>query len=84
MGITEKILLLVVIIVINAIGARKMQDAAVLKGYGENYHIWALCFWLGILGYLYVLALPDLVTQSQNQQIIKLLSNGDVQNEKLS
>lgn len=32
-------------------------------------------FWLGIIGYIYVLSLPDKVTQSQNQQIIELLKN---------
>ncbi|MFR6560924.1 MAG: hypothetical protein ACLUR5_02100 [Eubacterium ventriosum] len=46
-----------------------------MKGYGKEIHAWAWCFWLGIIGYIYVLSLPDKVTQSQNQQIIELLKN---------
>lgn len=71
------IILLIAWVTINGIGAQKMKEAAILKGYGDDYHIWALCFWLGIFGYLYTMALPDLVTQGQNQQIIKLLNQGE-------
>ncbi len=78
------IVVLIVIIVINGIGAKKMQDACILKGYGEDYHIFAFCFWLGIFGYLYAMTLPDLITQGQNQQIIKLLNQGESRNEKVS
>lgn len=60
-------------LIIDAIGALFMRNAAILKGYGDDDHIWAICFWLGIFGYLYVIALPDKITQSQNQQIIELL-----------
>lgn len=62
-----------VFIIIDAIGAYLMRNAAVLKGYGDDYHIFAYCFWLGLFGYLYVISLPDLVSQSQNQQIIDIL-----------
>ena len=54
----------------NAIGAYLMKGAAIQKGYGEDIHVWAICFFLGIFGYLYIIALPDKVVQSQNQQII--------------
>ena len=30
-----------------------------MKGYGPEMHCFAMCFWLGILGCLYVIALPD-------------------------
>lgn len=73
MGIGTVILLLVIMLVIQAIGAVLMSKAAIAKGYGENDHIWAICFFLGVFGYLYVVALPDKVTQSQNQKIIELL-----------
>lgn len=53
--------------------AKQMANVAAMKGYGKEIHAWAWCFWLGILGYIYVLSLPDKVTQSQNQQIIELL-----------
>ena len=62
-----------VFIISDAIGAYLMRNAAVLKGYGGDYHIFAYCFWLGLFGYLYVISLPDLVSQSQNQQIIDIL-----------
>lgn len=59
--------------------AKLMADTAVMKGYNAaDMHLWAICFWLGIFGYLYVLSLPDKIVQEQNQQIIKLLE------EKLS
>lgn len=53
--------------------AKQMANVAAMKGYGKEIHAWAWCFWLGIIGYIYVLSLPDKVTQSQNQQIIELL-----------
>ena len=84
------ILILMVLLVIQAIGALLMRNAAVAKGYGDEVHAWAACFWLGILGYLYVIALPDKVAQSQNQQLIdqnqQLISErmASVHNDKLS
>ncbi len=67
-----------IILCINAIGAALMKNAAVMKGYGDDLHAWAICFWLGIFGYLYIIALPDKVLQEQNQQIITLLGkNGE-------
>lgn len=50
-----------------------MSEVAAMKGYGDEVHAWAWCFWLGIFGYIYVLSLPDKVTQEQNQRIIELL-----------
>ena len=54
---------LLALAIVNAIGATLMKKAAVLKGYGEDYHIWAACFWLGGFGYLYTIALPDKIAQ---------------------
>ena len=48
-----------VILAINLIVARKFEDVAFKKGYDEDVHSYAMCFWLGIIGYLYVIALPD-------------------------
>ena len=45
--------------IVNAIIASKFEDVAYLKGYGQDIHSFAMCFWLGILGCLYVIALPD-------------------------
>ena len=64
----------IVILLINALCAYFMKQSAVMKGYGEDSRIWAICFWCGLFGYLYVISLPDKIQQNQNQQIIELLS----------
>lgn len=70
----ETILIILVIagIVVNFIGATLMSNAAVMKGHGPEAHVFAACFWLGIIGCIYVAALPDKIIQSQNQKIIEL------------
>jgi len=41
--------------------ASKMCEVAEDKGYNsKENHIFAICFWFGLFGYLYVIALPDL------------------------
>lgn len=67
-------LIAVVLLLVNALCAYFMKQSAVMKGYGEDSHIWAICFWCGLFGYLYVISLPDKIQQNQNQQIIELLS----------
>lgn len=67
------ILSVVIAIVIQAIFATFMKKVAVRKGYGDDIHAWAMCFWLGLFGGIYIIALPDLILQSQNQRIIELL-----------
>lgn len=69
------IFLLCSILLIHFIFANLMQKVAARKGYGNNAHAWAMCFWLGIVGGIYVIALPDLIRQNQNQQMIELLKN---------
>ena len=76
------ILAVIVATCVNAVGAFFMRNAAIEKGYGDDIHAWAACFWLGIFGYLYVIALPDKILQSQNQQIIDLM-RGE-KNEQMS
>ncbi len=66
-------LVIIGLLVVNGFLAKQMANVAAMKGYGEEIHAWAWFFWLGIIGYIYVLSLPDKVTQSQNQQIIELL-----------
>ncbi len=39
--------------------ACNMQRIVEKKGY-KDLRVVALCFWLGLIGYLYVIALPDL------------------------
>ena len=73
MEIFLAVLAIVVGITINFIIATMMSNVAVMKGYGKEVHAFAACFWLGIIGCIYVTALPDKIVQSQNQKIIELL-----------
>lgn len=70
------ILLIALPIVINVIVAKKFEQIAIWKGY-TDVHAFAMCFWLGIVGYLYVIALPnithDRISLSQNKTIINFL-----------
>ncbi len=55
------IVAIAIAIIILCFMASKMCEVASLKGYDPaKKHIFAICFWLGIFGYFYVLALPDL------------------------
>ena len=55
------IVAIAIAIIILCFVASKMCEVASSKGYEPaKKHIFAICFWLGIFGYFYVLALPDL------------------------
>ena len=66
---------IVVAVIFNAFVASMLEDAAQRKGYGKEVHAFAICFWLGIFGCLYVIALPDLKQQKKLNKIVELLSN---------
>lgn len=51
---------IVVVLFINYIVAKKFEKIAFQKGYDDSIHSFAMCFWLGLIGYLYVIALPNL------------------------
>lgn len=72
------VVVLIVLLVINLIGAGKMSDVAYAKGYDDSIHAFAMCFWLGIIGYLYVIALPDIEARRKQDAIIELLKNNEV------
>ena len=38
--------------------AKQFQEVAKAKGYHASKYFW-ICFWLGFVGYLLVIALPD-------------------------
>ncbi len=61
------LLVILVWIIIAAAVASKMQSIAEEKGSKERY--WAWCFWLGPVGYLMVLALPDYVAREKLENI---------------
>ncbi len=68
-----------VVIGISAFVAGKMNEIAHNKGYDDSIHAWAMCFWLGWIGYIYVLALPDLIARQNQQDILSALSSGNSQ-----
>lgn len=68
------ILVIVIYLIIGFIIGKAMENAAADKGYGTEAHAFAMCFWLGVIGCIYVAALPDKIQQKQNQKIIDLLS----------
>ena len=77
MGVMRFIILLISLAVLFWV-ALKMVDVAEDKGYDYcTGRIFALCFLFNIVGYLYVIALPDLKLQRQNEKIIELLTNID-------
>ena len=65
--------LVVFYFVCNVIMAKTMEKIARQKGYGEEFNCFMMCFWLGTIGCLYVIALPDLKQREQLDRIIELL-----------
>lgn len=57
----------VVALIIDYIIAKEFADIAAGKGYHESKYFW-YCFLLGIVGYLLVIALPDIRHKSQTKQ----------------
>ena len=72
--IVVAIVVIILLWKLNEIIASHMEEAAAKKGYGEEAHVYKMCFWLGAIGYLYTIALPDLNQQKKLDKIIKLLA----------
>ena len=56
--------------------SKKFEKIAFDKGYDVSIHSFAMCFWLGIIGYLYVIALPIKIagkSQAQDGDILATL-----------
>lgn len=74
MNILILILFIMLLLGVNYLSANKMTSVAFEKGYDvrdvHSLHVFAWCFWLPLVGYLYVIALPDLRLRSQNAEII--------------
>ena len=61
--------------IINFIIANAMQNVAFTKGYDSSAHAFAFSFWLGVAGWFYVIALPDLVSRKNQELILNELQN---------
>ena len=57
--------------------AKKFEQIVFAKGYGTELNAYYMCFWLGIVGYLYVIALPnaklDNIELKQQKRILEML-----------
>lgn len=70
MGIVLILIILAVVILISYIAASAFDEIAVSKGYPPMSYFW-YCFWLGLAGWLMVVALPDRTAKPSNQTVIK-------------
>ena len=57
--------------------AKKFEQIVFAKGYGTELKAYYMCFWLGIVGYLYVILLPnaklDNIELKQQKRILEML-----------
>ena len=58
MSITIYILIAIVYLILDYYIAKWFSEAAEAKGYHDSKYFW-ICFFLGFIGYLLVIALPD-------------------------
>lgn len=61
-----------VVLAVNFLFATLMNNIAVNKGH-ENSHAFVLVFLFGVIGMLFVIALPDLKAQAQRDDILTIL-----------
>ena len=64
------------IIFISHIIATKFERVAFMKGYTKGAHAYAMCLLFGVVGYLYVISLPNL-NANENSKENKESSNPD-------
>lgn len=78
------IIIVIIWIIANCVITEKMTDVLLSKGYEHSVNIWVMIFLLGIAGWIYVLALPDLVQRNtqmkiliNQEKILKKIANTD-------
>ncbi|MBO5907022.1 MAG: hypothetical protein J6Q85_02580 [Clostridia bacterium] len=58
--------------------AKKFEEIVFAKGYGTELKAYYICFWLGLVGYLYVIALPnaklDNIELKQQKRMLEILA----------
>ena len=62
------LLVIAVVLSINYIIAKQFENIAYDKGYNSDAHPFAMCFWFGIIGYIYVAAMPKLTSEEMEQK----------------
>lgn len=58
MNMSIIVLFLICILVFNYFMAEEFYEVSMMKGFLEKKYFW-ICFFLGIIGYLLVISLPD-------------------------
>lgn len=76
--------IILISLIANVFIAYKMVCVSTMKGYEETAQIFILCFLFTVVGYLYVIALPDLSASEQRDEIIRLLKESQSNAEPLS
>lgn len=66
-GIGLGIVLLLLLLILHYKVAKMFEKLAFDKGYGKDANAFIMCFWLGIVGYIYVAAMPKLTERSQTK-----------------
>lgn len=66
-------------IVVGVFAAKAFEESAHEKGHYDR-HYWAWCFWLPVIGYLMVIALPDLNQQRYLKEISEKMSATGISN----
>ena len=65
--------------------AKKFEEIVFAKGYGTEIKAYYMCFWLVIVGYLYVIALPnaklDNIELKQQKKMLEILEKLDKKSE---
>ena len=73
------IAIFVALVFVNHKIAKAFEQIVFAKGYGTELKAYYMCFWLGIVGYLYVIALPnaklDNLTLKQQKRMLELLND---------
>jgi hypothetical protein len=69
------VILPIISLAINLMFAYKFEDIAFKKGYDSSIHSFALCFWFGIIGFIYVAALPDLNNRNNTKKVEEVNSS---------
>ncbi len=69
------VLSIMILLIYRGIFAVFMNKAALAKGYGDEAHVIALCLFFGVMGCLYIIALPDKKLKAQNDEMIQLLQS---------
>lgn len=80
MGPLISFVVAIVFLIVNACAASKMQEIAEQKGSKDRF--WAWCFWVPMIGYAMVIALPDRGKEIEQTTVKRKSNDGFVYSAK--